>query len=341
MERITKRIAWTAVGSALGAATAAYLRARRKFDLRDKVVLITGGSRGLGLVLARDFAARGARVAVCARNRDELANVERNFRRWGNTVLALECDVTDRDQVQRMISTIERDLGPIDVLVNNAGTILVGPVENHRLEDFEHAMRTNFWAAVYTTFAVLPAMQGRQSGRIVNVASIGCKVSVPHLLAYSASKFALYGFSQGLRAELAKDGICVTTAVPGLMRTGSPRHAITKGQHAKEYTWFMVSDSIPGLSMSAVRAARKIVNACVAGRGEVQIGLPAKLISKAAALAPNVVGGILSATNAWVMPQPADGTETKKGHEVENAVTRSPLTALTRRAELANNQSLS
>lgn len=341
MERITKRILWTALGSACCAAAIAYVRAMRKFDLRDKVVLITGGSRGLGLVLAREFASRGARVAVCARNRAELSNVETDFHRWGNTLLALECDVTDRAQVEQMISTVERDLGSIDVLVNNAGTILVGPLDNHRIEDFEHAMRTNFWAALYTTFAVLPAMKRRQSGRIVNVGSIGSKLAVPHLLAYSASKFALYGFSQGLRAEVAKDGICVTTAVPGLMRTGSPRHVETKGNHEKEYTWFILSDSMPGLSMSAVRAARKIVNACVAGRGEVQVGLPAKLISKAAALAPNVVGSILSVTNAWVMPEPADGTETKKGHEVENAVTRSPLTALTRRAELANNQSLS
>lgn len=341
MERITKRIVWTALGAACYAAATAYVRAMRKFDLRDKVVLITGGSRGLGLVLAREFASRGARVAVCARNRAELSNVETDFHRWGNTLLALECDVTDRAQVEQMISTVERDLGSIDVLVNNAGTILVGPLDNHRIEDFEHAMRTNFWAALYTTFAVLPAMKRRQSGRIVNVGSIGSKLAVPHLLAYSASKFALYGFSQGLRAEVAKDGICVTTAVPGLMRTGSPRHVETKGNHEKEYTWFILSDSMPGLSMSAVRAARKIVNACVAGRGEVQIGLPAKLISKAAALAPNVVGSILSVTNAWVMPEPADGTETKKGHEVENAVTRSPLTALTRRAELANNQSLS
>lgn len=341
MERITKRILWTALGSACCAAAIAYVRAMRKFDLRDKVVLITGGSRGLGLVLAREFASRGARVAVCARNRAELSNVETDFHRWGNTLLALECDVTDRAQVEQMISTVERDLGSIDVLVNNAGTILVGPLDNHRIEDFEHAMRTNFWAALYTTFAVLPVMKRRQSGRIVNVGSIGSKLAVPHLLAYSASKFALYGFSQGLRAEVAKDGICVTTAVPGLMRTGSPRHVETKGNHEKEYTWFILSDSMPGLSMSAVRAARKIVNACVAGRGEVQIGLPAKLISKAAALAPNVVGSILSVTNAWVMPEPADGTETKKGHEVENAVTRSPLTALTRRAELANNQSLS
>lgn len=319
---------------------AGYLRSRRRFDLRNKVVLITGGSRGLGLVMAREFARRGSTVAICARNREELANVESDFRYCGKQLTAMECDLTDRTQVEGMISKVENDLGPIDVLVNNAGTILVGPLENHRLEDFQSAMQTNFWAAVYTSLAVLPRMKRSQSGRIVNIGSIGSKVAVPHLLAYSASKFALYGFSQGLRAEVAKDGICVTAAIPGLMRTGSPRHAETKGQHEKEYTWFMLGDSIPGISMSAVRAAKRIVNACVAGRGEVVIGLPAKIISKAVALAPNVVADMMSAMNAWVLPQPAGGSDKKKGYETENRVTRGPLTALTRRAELANNQLL-
>lgn len=330
---------WTALGAACVAGTAAYLRGRRAFDLRDKVVLITGGSRGLGLVLAREFASRGSRVAVCARSREELSKAEDDFRYRGEKLIAVECDLTDRAQVRRMTSTVEGELGPVDVLVNNAGTILVGPLENHELEDLERVMQTNFWAAVYTTLEVLPKMKGRQSGRIVNIASIGSKVAVPHLLAYSASKFALYGFSQGLRAEVAKDGISVTTAVPGLMRTGSPRHVETKGQHEKEYSWFIVSDSMPGVSMSATRAAKKIVDACAAGRGEIQIGLPAKLVSKAAAIAPNVVGSFMGALNAWVLPSSTDGKVTKKGYEAENPVTRGPLTSLTRRAEVANNQS--
>ncbi len=336
-----RRMSWLALCSACCAGGAAYFRGTRRFDLRKKIVLITGGSRGLGLVLAREFARRGAAVAICARSREELSNAERDFARWHKKLTAVECDLTDRAQVQTMISAVEGELGPIDVLVNNAGTILIGPVENQRVEDFEDAMRINFWAAVYTCFAVLPEMRRRQSGRIVNIASIGSKIAVPHLLPYSASKFALYGFSQGLRAEVAKDGICVTTAVPGLMRTGSARHAQTRGQHEKEYSWFIVSDSIPGVSMSAVRAGRKIVNACVAGRGEIQIGLPTKIISKAAAIAPNAVGSAMSALNAWVLPEPADGMETKKGYEAENAVTRGPLTALTRRAELANNEFVS
>src|SRR5437868_10247139 len=167
--------------------------------------------------------------------------------------------------------------GRIDVLVNNAGTIEVGPMEVMTLDDYEKAMRTHFWGPLYMVLAVLPEMRARKEGRIVNVSSIGGKISVPHLLPYCASKFALTGFSEGLRAELAKDGIVVTTVCPGLMRTGSPLNAFFKGQHQAEYAWFSISDSLPISSISAQRAARQIVRACKNGDAEVILSVPAQL----------------------------------------------------------------
>ena len=128
--------------------------------------------------------------------------------------------------------------------------IQVGPLEEMTVEDYEESMKVHFWAPFYLVEAVLPGMRQRQRGRIVNIASIGGKISVPHLLPYSASKFALVGFSEGLRAELAADRIYVTTACPGLMRTGSHVHATFKGQHKKEYTWFSIANASPLLSTS-------------------------------------------------------------------------------------------
>src|SRR5262249_21748751 len=159
--------------------------------------------------------------------------------------LAVPCDVTDRKQADALVATVLARWRPIDVLVNNAGTICVGPQETMTEEDYREAMQTNFWGPLHMIEAVLPGMRQRRSGRIVNIASIGGKVSVPHLLPYSASKFALVGLSEGLRAELAKDGILVTTVCPGLMRTGSPRNATFKGQNTAEYAWFSISDSLP------------------------------------------------------------------------------------------------
>jgi NAD(P)-dependent dehydrogenase (short-subunit alcohol dehydrogenase family) len=333
-----RALVWAAVGTAAGAVVVTS-RKKRRYTLQDKVVLIAGGSRGLGLVLAREFSKRGCKVAVCARNADELAPVREEFAPVGERFAAGRCDLRDTDEVGALVDAIEQKLGPIDLLVNNAGTIQVGPLENMGLEDFREAMETNFWSAVHMTLAVYPRMQERRTGRIVNITSIGGKIAVPHLVPYSASKFALLGFSKGVGAELKKDGIRVTTVVPGLMRTGSPRNVDTAGKHRLEYSWFILSDSLPGVSMDARRAARKIVNACVSGKGEVTLGLSTKLIAKAEALAPNAFESLLAATNEWILPDPEMGDgQKRKGFQSETTWTNSFVTRLTRKAERRNNQ---
>jgi NAD(P)-dependent dehydrogenase (short-subunit alcohol dehydrogenase family) len=310
----------------------------RFWDLREKVVLITGGSRGLGLILARQFASEGARVAICAGDEDDLQRVRDVFAARGDHFFSSRCDVSDRAQVQAMLASVEKTLGPVDVLVNNAGTILVGPIEHMGIEDFEEVMRINFWSAVHTTLSVLPGMKQRQRGRIVNITSVGGKVAFPHLLPYTASKFALVGFSEGLRAELAKDRIWVTTVVPNLMRTGSPRNVEFKGNHEKEYAWFTITDSLPGASISAERAARQILRACQSGQSEIILGLPAKLAVIANGIAPGLMSDLLAAGNEWLLPD-ASGTDDSRryGYESESPATRSSLT-FSRAAARANNE---
>ncbi len=185
-----------AAAAGVGALIAARAVVRRwsEYDLSGRVVLVTGGSRGLGLVMAREFAREGASVAICARDEAELERARADLKGRGARVLAVPCDLTDRAQVNEMTSVVRDHFGRIDVLVNNAGVIQVGPVEVMTLEDYEEAMKTHFWAPLYTTLAVLPEMRRRRDGRIVNISSIGGKISVPHLVPYSASKFALSGF---------------------------------------------------------------------------------------------------------------------------------------------------
>jgi len=283
-----------ALGGAAGAALG------RRWILRDRVILVTGGSRGLGLAIARQLVRQGARVAICARDRDTLERARRELEQDGGVVLAVPCDVSDRAAVMAMVSQVSQQLGPIDALVNNAGTIVVGPVAAMTVDDFRKAMDTNFWGPLHATLAVLPQMRARRSGRIVNVASIGGKISVPHLLPYSASKFALVGLSEGLHAELRDEGILVSTICPGLMRTGSPRHAWFKGRHREEYAWFSVSDSLPGLSMAAERAARQVVQALRWGRAERVLSLPAKLGATVQALAPGATSELLALVDRWL-----------------------------------------
>jgi NAD(P)-dependent dehydrogenase (short-subunit alcohol dehydrogenase family) len=309
-----------------------------QYDLRDKVVLITGGSRGLGLVLARALVREGARLAICARDRAELARARDDLAGRGAHVLTVPCDVTDREQVDRMVQTVRDYFGRIDVLINNAGVIEVGPVEVMTQEDYEEAMRTHFWAPLYTMLAVIPEMKTRGAGRIVNISSIGGKISVPHLVPYCASKFALTGLSAGLRAELAKDGVVVTTVCPGLMRTGSPPNAYFKGQHRAEYAWFSISDSLPLLTLSAERAARQIIRACKWGDAEVVLSVPAKLAVLFHGIFPGVTADLLGLVNR-LLPGPGGiGTERAKGVESYSSMSPSWLTELTERAARRNNE---
>lgn len=325
-------------GAGLLLAARALTKRVNEDELRGKTVLITGGSRGLGLVMAREFVREGARVAICARDAEELERARQDLEERGGQVFTVACDLTDRTEAEQMVGRVREQFGEIDVLVNNAGIIIVGPLEEMLVADFEEAMRINYWAALYTTLAVLPEMRARRRGRIVNISSIGGKVSVPHLLPYSASKFALTGFSEGLRAEVAKDGITVTTVCPGLMRTGSPRNATFKGRYQAEYAWFSISDSLPLLSISAECAARQIITACKRGDAEVVLSLPAKLATKFQALFPGTTADLLSLANR-LLPAPGGiGERRAKGSESESAYAPSFLTKLSDQAARKNNE---
>lgn len=327
-----------AAGVAAGLAATTLLRRRSRFDLAGKSVFVTGGSRGLGLLLAKEFASRGARVAISARDGAELDRAAGQLHEIADQVVTIECDMTMKEEAEAAIAKITHRFGGVDVLVNNAGTISVGPMESMTIDDYRLAVNTYFWAPYFATMAVLPAMQTRRSGRIVNISSIGGKVSVPHLLPYSVGKFALTGFSEGLRSELLKDRVYVTTVCPGLMRTGSPRNALFKSNNEAEYAWFSISDALPLISMSAQRAARRIVNACVRGDAEVVLTAPAKLATKIHGLFPGTTATLLGIMNR-LLPSPGGiGTGTRAGEQSFSKVSPSWVTTLNERAAQKYNQ---
>jgi short-subunit dehydrogenase len=299
-------------------------------DLRGKRAVVTGGSRGLGFALARELRARGARVAICARGEEQLSTARAKL---GDDVVAIPCDVADRDQVDAFLT----EVGPVDVLVNNAGVIAVGPWQTQTVEDYRELLDIHFFGVVHTTLAVLPSMIERGEGRIANVTSIGGKVSVPWLLSYNASKFAAVGFSEGLRAELAGTGVKVTTVVPGLLRTGSFLSAWFKGDRAPlEYGLFAPLSGTPATTVSAERAARRIVGAVRRGDAEVTLGLHALLASRASALAPATMQTVLGLV-ARALPA-VRGTQRTRGSDIDSPVDDLPLTAPGRRAATRLNQ---
>ena len=222
------------VAAGLGAAYLAtrLSRARLAISFDNRVVVITGGSRGLGLVIARLLVDEGARVVLLARDIAELERAREDLESRGHGhVMTFRCDVRRRADVRDAVEAVLDRWRAIDVLINDAGIIQVGPLDHMVHEDFENAMATHFWGPLHLILEIAPIMRHRGFGRIVNISSIGGKVAVPHLAPYSASKFALTGLSDAVRAELDPYGIRVTTVAPGLMRTGSPLNAEFKGQH--------------------------------------------------------------------------------------------------------------
>lgn len=322
----------------LGAVAAGFIgvvRRRRRMDFRGKKVLISGASRGLGLELARTFAAEGAKIALVARDREQLQEIANELP--GSIVVP--CDIRNYEEVRKSIAAVLDHYGAIDVLVNNAGIIQVGPVEHMKLDDFAQAMAVHFWGPLYLMQEVTPQMKRRGCGRIVNIASIGGKVAVPHLLPYVASKFALVGLSEGLRMELAKDGILVTTVCPGMMRTGSHLNALFKGSHEKEYALFSIANGFPLLSADSTRAARQIVAACRLGRPEIMITPQARLLHLANSLFPAAIAESMSLI-ARALPRSRDagGDLLKRGWESRSRLSSSLLTRLADRAAFRNKQ---
>ena len=324
---------------AIGGAVVA-LRRARGMVLQGRVVVIIGGSRGLGLAIAREVVLRRASVVLVARTEEDLETAADEIEAAGAPrPLTVACDVTDREAVRSAIDRIVAVHRRIDVLVNDAGMITVGPYEHMRTHDFELAMATHFWGPLHAMEAVIPIMRHRGRGRIVNISSIGGKVAVPHMLPYSASKFALVGLSDGMRAELARDEIGVTTVCPGLMRTGSHLNTGVKGRHEHELAWFSTLAGLPGLSMSAKRAARRIVRAIERGEHELTLGLPAKLAVLVQTLAPETTATLMTVVDR-MLPAPREDadSELRSGWQSRSRWVPSGLTRLADQATVENNE---
>lgn len=342
-KRIARNAAWWGVGM-MCAAAGMYATKKRLLarSFENKVIVITGGSRGLGLAMAEEFGRRGARLVLSARDRDQLERAAKQLLRTGairdkRHVLTVAADLGREENAANLIRQATEHFGRVDVLVNNAGIITVGPVENQTVEDFHKVMDTNFFSHLHCTMAVLPQMIERRQGSIANITSIGGKVAAPHMLPYTASKFAAVGFSEGLAVEMRSKGIRVTTVVPGLMRTGSPPNALFAGDAAREYRWFSLSDNLPGISVSAHRAARRIVDGIESGAAEVAITPQAYFAARFGNLVPRLTRTMMQVMNMMLPDaQPGDSGQ-HRGADVSGL---EPLPARTigRAAERRYNQ---
>lgn len=329
---------WAAAGVGVYMVAQALFRELTRFQVSGRVALITGGSRGLGLVLARHLGARGASVAICARSADDLEIARQDLEARGIAAMTIVADVTVSEEIDAAVRDVTARYGRLDILINNAGIIQVGPQDLMNIEDYQLAMQTNFWAQLYAMHAVIPGFIERGGGRIVNITSIGGKLALPHLLPYTASKFAAVGLSEGMHAELRKYNIVVTTVVPNLMRTGSPLNADVKGDYQKEYAWFKHADSNPLISQDPNRVAERIIRAIEYGESELTLSLSGKIATIVKGFAPGWINLLMRLADRVLPDAPTDDPGAIKGWQAESDLSQGPISRLTDKAAKENNE---
>jgi NAD(P)-dependent dehydrogenase (short-subunit alcohol dehydrogenase family) len=238
--------------------------------LEGQVALVTGAGRGIGRAIALALSGAGAAVAVCARSEDEVTGVAGQIEGRGKHALAVQCDVTDRQEVEGMVAVVEEAIGPVDLLVNNAGQFgPVGPLAATDPDDWWQVLEVNLRGPLYCTRAVLPGMLARGHGRIVNVSSGVGFAAIPMLSAYVVSKTALYRLSENLAAETRGHGVMVFAIDPGLVRTAISESALSCGEPSIEQ-WF--TDAFANQEDVSAESAASLVVYLASGAADVLSG---------------------------------------------------------------------
>ena len=230
-------------------------------NFENKVVVITGASSGIGEATAEKFAKKGANLVLVARRKEKLEQVEKNLSKYSVKILICVCDVSDKEQVKQMSEKVIERFSKIDILVNNAGFVIYGKVKELSVEDIESQMKTNYFGTIYCTKSFLPNFLKQNYGHIVNVASVGASFGVPGIVSYCATKYAMLGFSEGLKHELHNTGVGVTVVSPIMVRTSLFDHPSFKNftKHAT------------GISLSSETVANAIIKASNSSRLEIVV----------------------------------------------------------------------
>lgn len=239
-------------------------------DISGSRILITGASQGIGKALAEAAAARGAKVIVCARKIDLLQEVAQQIRARGGIIEVVQADITNPQDRQRLVEAADKAFGGLDILVNNAGIGATGHFADCGPERLREIMEVNFFGLTETTRVFLPMLKKGNKPAIVNISSIAGKRGIPARSEYSASKFAVQGFSEAIRAELAKDGVDVIVVCPGLTQTNFSHNMIE--QKALVQLDHMRGMSAEDVAYYTLRAIEKGSNeTCLTFKGKLMV----------------------------------------------------------------------
>jgi NADP-dependent 3-hydroxy acid dehydrogenase YdfG len=194
------------------------------FDLSGQVVAVTGASSGIGEAAALACARAGAAVALAARRADRIEALAERIAADGGRAIAVTADVGDEEQAHAFVVRAHSELGRLDVLVNNAGVMLLGPIENAPTEEWRQMIHANVFGVLYCTHAALPLMHEQGSGHIINISSVAGRVATAGAAVYNLTKFGVGAFSEALRQEAVQMGVRVTLVEPGAVATELAGH---------------------------------------------------------------------------------------------------------------------
>lgn len=269
----------------------------------SKTVLITGGSTGLGFALAKRLLRYGANVSLCGRDEEKLQQVKNRLILYANRLLVFQCDVASKEKVDRWVDASIDRFGKVDLLINNAGILTVGPFESQGDDLFRENLDIMFWGTLNTIRSVMPHLKPK--AQITNILSVGAKISIPHMSSYSVAKSAAAALSESLGIELRRYGITVTAAFPWLLRTGSyPNGFFPKGDE-NEFRVFSLGSALPGLALNAEAAVTEILLATKTKKAEVFIGAPAKVVTLLRGAFPGLSRRLLSLASELVLSPPS------------------------------------
>jgi NAD(P)-dependent dehydrogenase (short-subunit alcohol dehydrogenase family) len=267
-----------------------------RLHLRDQVVVVTGAAKGIGRATALAFAAEGASVAGCDTDEAALASTLAECRALGVATLGARVDVGEAAELEAFAQRVENELGPVLVLVNNAGVGLSGGFFATEPGDWEWLLRVNLWGTIHGVRAFAPALRRRRAGRIVNVASASGFCNLPSLSAYGTTKYAVVGLSEALRAELLPEGVTVGVVCPGLVDTQILASARIRGATDAEAERRALQALYRRRGHSPETVAKAIVSAAKSGKAMVPVTSEAWLLYVMKRVAPSAVPWLLRAS---------------------------------------------
>lgn len=256
-----------------------------RFNLRDRAVLVTGASSGIGEDIAQALGRFGAQIGLIARRKTKLQQLADRIAAEGGRALPLACDVTRRSEVNEAVRRASNAFGKIDIVINSAGVLIPAHTEDARIEDLDAMMRTNFYGTVHMIQAVLPLMREAGGGQIVNIASLAGRRGISPIGGYSATKFAVVGFTEALRMELVGSGITVSLVMPGLIDTPMADGAVSANDNLS---------TLPKLAMPVSWVTWAIIAALMFGWSEIGVPPGAATMQKLSAFFPGTTDVMLN-----------------------------------------------